>query len=1311
MNCLATAKLTFAKTILLAILLSAFGTVVAQNSYTVPSSGQTNVSVTPSNCITVLDPGGNNSYSNNCNGRLRVSSSSNHPIRISGTYNTETNYDKIRIYRGNSTNSADLIGEYSGSGNIDMICMSTSVTIQFSSDGTITRDGFELSICTCNGNAAWVQNVQTSENDNGVTITWNDNGSTTSWTVKYGTSPTNLVHTATTTTPSITLTSLTSNTQFYFRVLNNASNNTFCGSEIYTFTTQCHEVQGGCIDYTNFNSCLVEARYGTFNDPDMNIGFVDQGSSSISSRHTVHTNQNEYDSRTGGQLKTVPPGFSASVRLGNWQTGSQAESIKYRYTVDTLVSDLLIMKYASVLQNPNHNYTDQPRFKFQILDINGNEINSNCYSADFVASSALGWNSYSGALWKDWTTVGVDLTSLHGQTIFIKLTTFDCSHSGHYGYAYFVFDCGFKALASTNCGNVVENTFTAPSGFAYRWYNANSPNTTIATTQSLHVSQAGDYRCDLQFIGAPTGANCSFTLSAIAGERYPVAQYSYEIEDTVNCQTTIRFHNNSVISRFADHSQLTTLPCEGAEWIIDGISVSTANHPSVLFDPGAHSVRLIASLSNGMCTDTVDGQILVGAPCLVTDTIYDTVCQGFAYQFFDTTIYDAGEYLHEELTLHRTLFLTVNPTTYKTIDTAVTQNSLPYTAGGESFNAAVSGNTITLSNSTGCDSIITLTLNIWWNDTVYLDSNLCENRLPLTWNDKTFNLSTTNPATVQTSTQSTTLSGIHGEDSLVVMSVTMRRNTGLTRNDTIVENNLPVTVGGITFHDSHSDTVWTITNANGCDSIISYSLLVWHNVEALADSTICENALPLTWNGATFADEGTQEAILASAGSHGEDSTVTMTLHVLRNSSLTHGDTVVENELPVTIGGITFGGSQTDTMWIIPNAAGCDSVIYYSLYVWGNYSHSFDSTVCDDMLPLHWCDTTFYESGEITLQYESKHGADSIVLLTLNVNPTYSIHDTSVICQGETARYGYTTSGDYDIAFTTVNGCDSVIHLNVVVNPVYDLYFSDTICDNETATFDGESIATAGEHYFSHSTVHGCDSLLTLTLTVFPTNHTFQSEKICDGRPFTWIDGNTYNVSPTDEPTMLYTNRYGCDSTHHLILKIDSTFKAAMKYTPEIVNLNKRDVRLNDVSPSLRREWYFGEWSDTSRICVFSFPADEDSLEILLVAASAIGCIDTARGMVRNDRSIVWPPNAFTPDEQSNNRFFLSSFDIISGEVYIYSREGTFITSFDVLTGSWNGKYKGKDCPQGTYVWTLRYISRANPRMEQKATGTVTLLR
>lgn len=82
----------------------------------------------------------------------------------------------------------------------------------------------------------------------------------------------------------------------------------------------------------------------------------------------------------------MPNGEKASVKLGNSSTGAEAESISYDYFVDTTQFDMLTLKYAVVLQNPDHTLENQPRFTLEILDSSGVLIDSTCAFADFYAS-------------------------------------------------------------------------------------------------------------------------------------------------------------------------------------------------------------------------------------------------------------------------------------------------------------------------------------------------------------------------------------------------------------------------------------------------------------------------------------------------------------------------------------------------------------------------------------------------------------------------------------------------------------------------------------------------------------------------------------------------------------------------------------------------------------------------------------------------------------------------------------------------------------------------------------------------------------
>ena len=1264
----------------------------AAQAILVPTTGCDTLVLAPGSSATILDPGGNSDYPDNCNGRLIIISSGGTALTFSGYSFTENNSDFLYLYDGSS-----LLATLTGVRPINYTAISGAATLHFVSDQQSTRMGFVATVAACPVADEEVQNIIVSPITNhAATITFSDTSNATQWTLCYGTSPYRLDFVQTTSVHSITIGGLDEYTRYYFRLYRGSrSSDDSCAAPPHSFRTPCSTLPTACIDYADLHSCYVRCSYGDYLNPDQNSGVIDSGSASAASRHTIHTDTAERDPRTGNSLRTVPEGHTSSVRLGNWNAGGQAESITYEYRVDTNAGGLLIMKYAAVLQDPNHTAAEQPRFTFQILDSAMLELDATCYSASFIASNNLGWNSIqatesdstSTVLWKDWTTVGIDLTPLHGQTIYVKLATLDCARAEHYAYAYFVFDCTQKTIVDENCGGATSHTFTAPDGFSYLWYKSDAPYDTIATTRTATVNQQGEYHCTMQFLGAPANASCSFELVAIAGDRYPAARIDCDTLDYIGCNRQLRLTDSSFVSSDAAHLNPLGATTDGGLWIVDGNSISTSNQLLLTLAPGWHTVSLVATIAGGNCSDTATMPLFIKAVCPVI---------------------------------------------------------------------------------------------------THIDTTICENQLPFIWDNTQFTIQGSQNTILDTITLAE--AALYGADSLIIINVTVLRNSSATLGDTIVENQLPWTFLDTTFSLAMLDTgaaftihnsQFTIRNSIGCDSLVGYTLTVWHNVTATADSTLCEGFLPITWNGHLFAGSDTVTVNLAGNGIygfHGQDSTLTMRFNALANTSATIADTIVENQLPWTFLDSTFtaamltaGAAFTihNSQFTIHNSIGCDSIIDHTLTIWHNSHTPLHRAVCSNQLPFRWCDTTFTTAGTIELFYLSRHGADSIVELTLTVKPTYEIHDTATLCHNQLPFLWNDSSYTFPQAETpqqfslfhsllSTGGCDSLVYLNLTVNPVHDKHQYDTICDNQFPYIWNDSLIygerrtgndphsdTAASTFVIHFPVSvpsslGCDSTTTLHLTVHPTSRHYDHESFCNGQPYTWKDGNTYSHT-TYEPSITYTDRNGCDSILQLILNLVHSFNAAMRITPDVVTPDQPQVQLRDLSNSSSRQWHTfysssatTDWdadshpplegsgrrpgidTDTARFSTFNFQfsiPDADSVSVLLVAQNLAGCVDSLWGVVHADRSALWAPNAFTPDGPNNQIFFIPANDLDGGEVWIYTRQGLLVTHFDIIGGSWDGTHNGQPCPQGTYTWVLRYRTAAQPRLERQAKGTVTLLR
>ena len=77
------------------------------------------------------------------------------------------------------------------------------------------------------------------------------------------------------------------------------------------------------------------------------------------------------------------------------------------------------------------------------------------------------------------------------------------------------------------------------------------------------------------------------------------------------------------------------------------------------------------------------------------------------------------------------------------------------------------------------------------------------------------------------------------------------------------------------------------------------------------------------------------------------------------------------------------------------------------------------------------------EAGIYTQIFEASNGCDSVVMLTLNVNPAFDTTINATINIGDVySEYGFneTEDGTYVQNLQTINGCDSTITLNLTIN-------------------------------------------------------------------------------------------------------------------------------------------------------------------------------------------------------------------------------------------------------------------------------------
>ncbi len=350
------------------------------------------------------------------------------------------------------------------------------------------------------------------------------------------------------------------------------------------------------------------------------------------------------------------------------------------------------------------------------------------------------------------------------------------------------------------------------------------------------------------------------------------------------------------------------------------------------------------------------------------------------------------------------------------------------------------------------------------------------------WNGLTFTVG---------GTQTTTLGSlVTGCDSIVTLNVTVNPTLTSTTDITICDTDLPYSWNGLTFTGTDSQVATLTSLVTGCDSLATLNLTVDPTLTSTTAITICDTDLPYSWNGLTFTGTDSQVATLTSLVT-GCDSLATLNLTVDPTLTSTTDITICDSQLPYLWNGLTFNGIESQTATLTSLVTGCDSLATLNLNVNSTLTSTTDTTVCDTELPFDWNGLTFTAAGTQTSSLVSAvSGCDSLATLNVTVNPTLTSTTDTTVCDTELPFdwNGLTfTVGDTQTTTlgSLVTGCDSIVTLNVTVNPTLTSTTAITICDTDLPyswnglTFTGtdSQVATLT------SLVTGCDSLATLNLT------------------------------------------------------------------------------------------------------------------------------------------------------------------------------------------------------------------------------------
>lgn len=403
---------------------------------------------------------------------------------------------------------------------------------------------------------------------------------------------------------------------------------------------------------------------------------------------------------------------------------------------------------------------------------------------------------------------------------------------------------------------------------------------------------------------------------------------------------------------------------------------------------------------------------------------------------------------------------------------------------------------------------------------------VCDNELPYTWGTEEY-------VVAGTYLQDFGDEGIHQLDLIVHPTYLYESVVEL------CDNELPYVWQGEEYETSGTYEKEYIT-IHGCDSIYTLELNI-HPTYLNPDDgeTIHEmcDGDAFTWHGEDYTETGEYEKVYQTE--YGCDSIYTLNLTVHPTYYFEETVDLMDDEFDGTYTWEEVNGEDYTETGVYTaeyqTEHGCDSIYTLNLNILVEVE---EESICDSELPYTWGAEDYEEAGEYYQEFD-----DGLYKLILTVNPTYLFEEEFVICDNELPFVWqgeeYEESGDYEKEYLTVHGCDSIYTLSLTIHPTELIENTHEMCEGETYEWNGQTYTEAGNYTFETETEFGCESIHTLELTVNPAEKIEQNAEICDGDTYTWFE---QELTEEDVYTYLHpteTSENGCAVIYELTLTVN----------------------------------------------------------------------------------------------------------------------------------------------------------------------------
>ncbi|NNJ56364.1 MAG: T9SS type A sorting domain-containing protein [Bacteroidia bacterium] len=233
----------------------------------------------------------------------------------------------------------------------------------------------------------------------------------------------------------------------------------------------------------------------------------------------------------------------------------------------------------------------------------------------------------------------------------------------------------------------------------------------------------------------------------------------------------------------------------------------------------------------------------------------------------------------------------------------------------------------------------------------------------------------------------------------------------------------------------------------------------------------------------------------------------------------------------------------------LTNSVGCDSFVTINVTINPEHSTYTTAVACDSFVtPLG---NVKKNSGIFDEVFNNIYGCDSTVQTLLEINYSGSESIQVQKCDPYTSpssKYTWTSTGIYYDTIQTTKGCDSIITVDLTIDTETFGSTYDTACTTYFSP-QGRFYTSSGIYVDTLNNSNGCDSILTINLTINHVSDSNISITACDS--FTSSSGqNTWYNS--GNVTEYFKNSNNCDSTVFYQVEIN-------KSTSSLLNISECD--------------------------------------------------------------------------------------------------------------------------------------------------------